>query len=247
MKILTLNCQQAEQSSLKGFLEKILKNKIYDLLLLQEVDDKVASFLVNPRYKIIREFNEEAEQISQICIVYRSEYDLVGKGFQSFSSMRHDRVRGFKHPCMGILWVDIKMNGRVLRASSIHLHSGLDRHVRLKELERAKKTLLNNFSGPIILAGDFNAGFFRERINMARILAPEFQWSTKDCGPTLDSRFSENTKRLLSRVAAFLSVFNFGVKLHSDHFFVKDLTVLSYEILPNRVSDHSPVELNLIQ
>src|SRR3989338_8812348 len=98
MKILSLNCQRGFQAALESFLHQTFENREYNILLLQEVDDKVFSFLNHSSYKALRVFNDETEQESQTCIVYRQGYKLIKNGFQSFASMRNDPWKGFKHP-----------------------------------------------------------------------------------------------------------------------------------------------------
>ncbi len=249
MKFLSLNCQHGEQPQLGDFLRRILNSREYDILLLQEVEEKVMAILDHPAYQLVRSFNKETGCDSQLCIAYRTGYKLSKIGFRSFSSMRYDPVRGFKHPCFGLLWAEIDAGEGILRAASTHLHSGIDRHVRLKELQIAKEILLSEGPGRVMLAGDFNAGFPREPKDMAGILTPDFAWLSEGCGPTLDSRYSENTAHLPSRIAAFLGLFNIGIHLRCDHVFIDKMTFDKgggkCSVLPDRVSDHSPVEFIL--
>jgi endonuclease/exonuclease/phosphatase family metal-dependent hydrolase len=247
MKILSLNCQRGYQKGLEGFLHNVLESKAYDVFLLQEVDDKVLSFLTHPSYVSAHVFNEEAQAESQVCILYRQDYKLLKTGFQSFSSMRNDPLRGFKHPSFGFLWVDLIIEGKAMRFGSIHLHSGIDRKARMAELNLAKEVFLKEPYTSAILAGDLNTGYPRESLHMARALGPEFIWESKNIGPTLDSRYSENVPHLPNRVAHFLGLFNIRIPLWTDHFFVDAKTagtcILSCKVLPDKISDHSPVEL----
>jgi len=246
MKILNLNCQKGEQPMLESFLRKALDGGSYDFLLLQEVDAKVLAFLQHPSYALLRVFNEETGQDSQLCIAYRKTCRLSKSGFKSLSFMRYDPVRGFKHPAFGVLWADFEIGGKMIRVASVHLHSGTDRHIRLAEMEMVKKILLEGDHLPTAVTGDFNAGWPGECDGLARVFAPEFSWMTKELGPTLDSRYSENVAHITNRVAAFLGIFNIGIRLRTDHAFLDSKTAGSYSmicsILPDRVSDHSPVE-----
>ena len=249
MKILSLNCQQGYNLALKDFLHHIFDIKSYDFVLLQEVDEKVLSFLDNSSYKLVRSFNEETGRDSLLCIAYREQYLPIKTGFKSFAFARKDHMHGFKHPAYGLLWADFKIENRIIRIASIHLHSGTDRRVRLKELQVAKKLLLDDTTSSVIFAGDLNAGFPSEPINMAQTLLPEFIWETKDIGPTLNSRYTENVPHLPNRIAAFLSIFGMGIKLRTDHFFVDresvKTSIIHCSVLPDRVSDHSPIELTI--
>jgi len=247
MKILSLNCQRGMQSSLKDFLSQKFDTEKYDFFLLQEADKKVLDFLNHPLYKLLSVFDSDAKQKSELCIVYKTKYNLIQHGFKSFASMRKDPLLGFKSPSFGLLWADFEIADKITRVATIHLHSGIDSRARLKELRLAQKILLDESPVPhVILAGDLNAGFPGEQKQMARVLAPEFAWTTKDIGPTLDSRYSENVAHLPNRLAALLRLFNTGVQLRTDHFFVNQQTIQGNNIesskLPDRVSDHSPVE-----
>jgi len=247
MKILSLNCQQGYNPALKDFLHHLFDAEAFDFLLLQEVDEKTLLFLNDPSYKLVRSFNKETGQDSQLCIAYQEKYFPISTGFKSFASMRKDPISGFKHPAYGLLWVDFKIEEKRMRIASIHLHSGTDRQVRLNELLVAKKLLLEGVHSSVIFGGDFNAGFPSERTDMAGVLIPEFMWATSDIGPTLNSRYSENVPHLPNRIAAFLSAFGVGIKLRTDHFFINresaEDNVVHCLVLPDRVSDHSPIEL----
>lgn len=249
MKFLTLNCQRGHQAELQDFLRNILDAGTYDFLLLQEADQKVLSFLEHPAYKLARAFNEEVGQISELCIVYRSAYKLIQQNFQSFASMRNDPWRGFKHPSFAVLSGTFDMNGKPVRVGSVHLHSGIDRQARLAELAKAKSLLLKGASMPTIFSGDFNAGYPGEARRMAKYLAPEFIWPSQGLGPTLDSRYSENLPHLPNRIAAFFGFFNIRIPLWTDHFFTNQTIASGHTIkcrvLPDRVSDHSPIEFSL--
>lgn len=249
MKFLSLNCQRGYTTGLQDFLRDTLDVGAYDFLLFQEVDKKVLSFLQHPSYKLLRVFNQEVGQESELCVVYRRTYDLTRQDFQSFASMRNDPWRGFKHPAFAILSGTFNVDGKFIRVGSIHLHSGIDRQARLAELMKAKTLLLENSSMPIIFAGDLNAGYPGEAGRMATYLRPEFIWVSQGLGPTLDSRYSENLPHLPNRIAAFLSLFNIRIPLWTDHFFANQTAAadqgMRCRVLPNRVSDHSPMELTV--
>jgi len=250
MKILSLNCQKGYQTGLKGFLRRVLEEKKHDFLLLQEVDSRVIPLLQSPDYKIVRASNQETGQESYLCIVYRGSYTVRETGFKSFATMRKDPVHGFKHPCPGILWADIDIGPEVFRVASIQLHSGLDRGVRLAELKLGKDSI-GGVSTKTLLAGDFNSGFPGERKKMAGILTPEFEWASENLGPTLDSRYSENVAHITNRVAALLGFLNIGVRMQIDHVFVNQMLTKTSRtkcsVLPDHVSDHSPVEIDLLR
>ncbi len=249
MKLLTLNCQRGYQPGLESFLKELLEQNTYDFLLLQEVDNKVLEFLKHTSYKSVRAYCKEAEQDSELCIVYRSSFNVTETGYQSFAGMRNDPWRGHKHPSFGLLWGKFEVEGMPWIMSSIHLHSGIDRKARTAELTLIKKMLLEHSPILTIFSGDSNAGFPGESASMARLLAPEFSWVSKNIGPTLDSRYSENVPHLPNRIAAFLSLFNIKIPLWTDQVFASRKVVERYtvtcRVLSDRVSDHSPVEFVL--
>jgi len=249
MKLLTLNCQHGDQSLLKDFLSRTLNAEEYDFLLLQEVNEKVMAFLKNPAYEVVRPFNGEIGQSSQLCIAYRKHYLSKGTGFRSFASMRKDPVRGFKHPCFGIFYMDFEIDKKIWRIATTHLHSGMDSNIRIAESRLAKEVLLTAAPEFIMIAGDFNAGLPYERGRIAQLFSPELAWGTKTLGPTLDSRYSENVAHFPNRIAALLRIFHVGIQLRTDHIFVNRRIMSDYAIqchvLPDRVSDHSPVEFTV--
>lgn len=247
MKILSLNCQRAYQQGLDSFLRNTLDSQRYDFLLLQEAEQKVVAFLDHSRYRFLLAFNEEAGEDAQVCIVHKYAYPVIGQGYRSFSSMRNDPWRGRKHPSFGFLWGEFDVAGTPWRFGSIHLHSGIDRKARAAELALAKNLLLELPPMHTVFGGDSNAGFPGESAVLAKLLEPEFAWASRSLGPTLDSRYSENVPHLPNRIAAFLSFFNVKIPLWTDQVFCDSKTAIDFDmqcrVLPDRVSDHSPVEL----
>jgi hypothetical protein len=65
--------------------------------------------------------------------------------------------------------------------------------------------------------------------------------------PTLDGKYSENVPRLPNRIGALLRFFGIPTRLWTDQVFVDAATAAKSDIqsrvLPDRVSDHSPVEV----
>lgn len=247
--ILSLNCQRGHQVNLGNFLKRILKDELYDVLLLQEVDASVLPFLEHSSYNIIRVMSENGTDESELCIAYRNTYTLLGQGFQSFTSMHTDPWRTFRHTPFGILWCDLEVEGTKVRVGSIHLHSGINALTRFRELALAKKLLLKDISVPTLFAGDFNAGYPGEAHTMARKLKPEFTWTTKRAGPTLNSFYTEHGPHLFNKVARLLASVHLGFRFRTDHFFSnhqqEPALRVTCRVLSDRVSDHSPVELRI--
>lgn len=247
LKILSLNCQRSYQPGLENFLKRTLESKTYDFLLLQEVNEKVLTYLQNPSYTLVRAFNPDIGAESELCIAYRQNYRLLGQEFISFALMHKDPLCGWKHPSFAALQADVSVNGARIRVGSVHLHSGFNGRVRRAELIKIKRLMLEGFPVPTYFSGDFNAGYPGEATRMARFLSPEFAWGTKNIGPTLDSRYSENAPHLPNRISRVFAWINVSIPLWTDHFFVDRATAEKYtvecRVLPDRVSDHSPVEM----
>ena len=117
------------------------------------------------------------------------------------------------------------------------------------EIVRIKEQALALIQGgdAFVFGGDCNFGLPGERARAECFLAPEFVCATRGLGPTLDGRYSENVPHLPNRIAAFLGFFGIPTPLWTDHLFVDAKTATSKSIesriLPDRVSDHSPVEI----
>ena len=252
LKILSLNCQRGYQPGLKDFLRKTLQDGKYDLLLLQEFGKEVPLFVQNVgSYKLLQTLNTDVDELSQTAILYRNEYELLDQNFIPFAKMRRDPVAGFKHATFGSLVARLKTNRGSIAVGSVHLHSGIDRKVRAAQIQKIKSQILSlvHSDDLVIFGGDCNFGFLGERANAERAFAPEFVCVTSKRGPTLDGRYSENVPHLPNRVAAFLGFFGIPTLLWTDQLFVDAATITSSSIaariLPDRVSDHSPIELVL--
>ena len=249
MKLLSLNCQKAYQPGLESFLKQILEEERYDFLLLQEVNEAVLGFLErSTSYRFLTATYTDSGLPSHLCIGYRSSADLVSRELHSFAGVHYDPVRGYKHSSFGLLSARFNFREEEVCVGSIHLHSGIDAKVRVRELQKAKEIGLR-FAGhsPIIFGGDFNLGYPGELSRACRVLAPEFSCATRTLGGTLDSRYSEYANHLPNKIAVALAKVGIGVKLKADHFFVNarfaSTERISVRMLPDRVSDHSPVEL----
>ena len=248
MKALSLNCQKGYQPGLKTFLQDTLSRGTYDALLLQEVSDTVREYLTHPEYRLLTAVDEVIGKKSMLCIVYREDMHLSARSYQSFSGLRFDPVVGYKHLGFGVLGGSFTYKGSKICLFSTHLHSGIDSAIRVKEL-RLLKEQIRDFvrNNPLVVGGDFNFGYPWELLRACRILAPEFLCVTHSLGGTLNSRYSELVNHLPNKVAHALARFGLGITLKADHFFVDQISAkketMYTHILPDRVSDHSPIEL----
>ena len=246
MKILTLNCQKGYRPEIKSFLGKILGAEDYDFLLLQEASSPVIAMIkeLNSSYKILDAFDEALGENSHVCILYKNKFDLAGNFFISFADFW-----GGKTP-KGFLLGNFSEGGKNICIGSAHLHSGLKPKIRMDELKIIKGKLLEykNENCPTVFGGDFNTGFPGEISKSEKILSPEFIRVSKNLGTTLDSRYTENANHIANRTAVFLAKFGIGIKLRTDHIYADSTLAktktFSCKILPDRVSDHNPVECN---
>ncbi|MDB5189785.1 MAG: hypothetical protein JWN49_111 [Parcubacteria group bacterium] len=251
MKVLSLNAQKAYNSNLESFLKKILESSYYDFLLLQEATESVLKyFRHSSEYSILTATDEAVGEQSHLCIVYRTSIPLLSHQIQSFAGMRFDPVRGYKHPGFGVLSASFKYEGKEVCLASVHLHSGIDAKVRVHELVLLREFVSQTVDSlPAIVSGDFNFGYPWELSRGTSLLAPELLCVTRALGGTLDSRYSEYANHLPNKVATFFAKFGLGIKLRADHFFVSqelaESSGIACRILPDRVSDHSPIELIL--
>jgi hypothetical protein len=252
LRVLSLNCQRGYQPGLEDFLHKTLGSENYDFLLLQEFAKEVPSFVQGfGSYELLRMPNTDVGELSQTCILYRKQYEILDRNFIPFAKMRRDPVMGFKHATFGSLLARFTIGESSVVVGSTHLHSGMDRKVRARQVEKIKSQVLSltRAGDHVIFGGDCNFGLPGERVRAEHVLAPEFICATSRLGPTLDGRYSENVPHLPNRVARVLGFFGIKTPLWTDQVFADAKTVASHEIycrvLPERVSDHSPVEITL--
>jgi endonuclease/exonuclease/phosphatase family metal-dependent hydrolase len=250
MKILSLNTQKAYNPNLAGFLKNTLESEEYDFVLLQEATEPVLNIVRNVGpYALLEAFSDEFQMQSHLSILYRNTFVLKDSTLFCYGRT-HPKV-GLQHAGFGILLGTFNVDGREVHIGSVHLHSGIRPGVRVEELHLLKKHLFpyTNNDSLVMFGGDFNFGFPGELRRACEILAPEFCCKTRTLGPTLNSRYTELLPNIVNKSAYYLKKIGLGISLRADHFFVNQRTAMQSNIvthiLPNRVSDHSPVELTL--
>jgi hypothetical protein len=249
MKVLSLNCQKAYQPGLKPFLQKTLEGNFYDVLLLQEASEEVLDFLDSTHgYAFLTAQDAVVGKRSMLCIAYRTSISLTAQDFHSFAAMRYDPVAGYKHLGFGFLCGKFEVEGDNYCFGTLHFHAGVDAKVRRKELMRMKETVLAFAQQtPVIVGGDCNFGYPWELLQACRTLLPELTCITRRLGDTLNSRYAEYVDHLPNKIAFWLSRVGISIKLKTDHFILSSgfarAHAVSTRILPDRVSDHSPIEL----
>lgn len=249
MKILSINTQKAYQPGLLPFLDHVICSEMYDAILLQEaVEPVLAPLRTHTTYAILEAFNEEMAAASHLAILYRSSWTLSSSQLYSFG-MLHP-FAALQHAGFGLLRGTFDTPSGSVMMGSVHLHSGWLPQVRVQEVRALKTCLMQDQEAdvPVIVGGDFNLGLPGEVSNGYRLLAPQFCSRTRTLGSTLDSRYSEPHHNIINTGAVFLARFGLGVRLKTDHFFVDAKTaerVVGERVLPDRISDHSPIELEL--
>lgn len=246
MQILSLNTQKAFQPTLAPFLRNTLESNQYDFILLQETTDKVLPLIRDiGSYTLLEAFDTHMGTQGHLVIAYRNNFELKDSVLDSYGTM-HPSPR-LRHTGLGALVGTFQTPSGNIKTGSVHLHAGLRATVRAKELARLKQSILSEAQDeiPTILGGDFNLGFPGEVLHACMYLSPEFVSKTRQLGTTLNSRFSEPNPNLVNMSAVFLSSLGIGFNLKTDHFFTDRSTASrsTARILPDRVSDHSPIEL----
>lgn len=248
MKVLSLNCQKGYNPNLPSFLDQMLSEEKYDFILLQEVTEKVSKNIEKEgTYKSLVTEHPVIKGQSLLRILYKQEYELIDQEFFS--------LEGY-HPAMtsklefGLLLGTFMNKDTKICMGTIHLHAGLRARVRNNEMMYLKGKLLQKEKDcATIFGGDCNFGPL-ELKRAFKQMSPEFSCPTLTIGPTLDSRFTEPAPSISNKVAVLLAKFGLKISLKTDNFFInqkasRTWSNISAKVLPDRVSDHSPLELKL--
>lgn len=247
ISVLTLNCQKGYHPDLKNFINKTLASNTYDFILLQEVTAAVIAMITETTttYQVYNPFDSILEDNTGVCVLHRSVFTVSDPLFLSFARVNHKispRGWGFAGGVFSVGEVSCLVG-------SVHLHPGLNINLRRKETRLIKEMIKGYIPKgfPIIVGGDFNVGFRRELVVARKIFQPEFLRVTKRLGTTLNSRYTEQAPFVLNKISVFLAKFGIGFTFRTDHFYVDATTTqnntIECRILPDRVSDHNPVEL----
>lgn len=250
-RVLCLNCQKGYHPAIKSFLESALASNLYDFLLLQEADEKIAAMIegFGSSYKSLSRTNDEVQRMSHLRIMYRNDFELKDNNFISFANM--NRLFAQKAE-LGFLTGTFVCNGETITVGSVHLHPGISLRIRRKEMAMIKNKLATYTSTslrtPMIFGGDFNSGP-SENAYIKKFFAPQFADTCLNIGPTLNSRYTERGPHHISKIANVLAKLGINITFKTDHILIDKATaeqcVASAVVLPDRVSDHSPIELTL--
>ena len=249
LKILSLNCQWAYNQEVKKFLQKILETDFYDFLLLQEANADVLTAVQKFKdYKQLGAFNTENQKQSWLHILYKKKFILKHSSFISFSQLN---LQFSQYPQLGFLVGTFQHNEEIATLGSLHLHPGYDFRLRVLESNMIKKHILATCdpAKAVIFGGDFNTGLPFESWRIRKILSPEFYESTKNNGSTLHSRYTQKGTHIIAKTANLLAAAGINISFRTDKIFVDQKTARQCKsatrVLPDHVSDHSPVELIL--
>lgn len=249
MKILDLNCQKSYNPNLKDFLRRNIASGEYDFILLQEADAKVLPIIKDGAYQLLGAVNPDNGIQSHICMLYRNNFKLESSDFVSFSKMNKQfALRGEPGFLLGVFDVGTKK----MVVASAHQHPGLWFKIRARELRMIKNKVSIYLNGniPVIFGGDFNLCFPWECGHATKVFAPEFFDATAKIDATLNSLYTEPGNRIDSKIGNILAACGIGVKFKTDRIFIDENTAKQHKIttciLPDRVSDHSPVEISIL-
>ncbi len=247
LDILTLNCQKGYGIGTAEFINNCLKEKQYDFLLLQEASPAIVEAIRLESYKLLRGFNEDVGDWSQVHILFRSEFVLEQHHFVSFANVRKRNARRRE---FGLLLGTFEIPAGRIIIGSLHVNAGIQVLARREEscMIRDAIRAYNTARLPVIFGGDFNSGLPGETARNDRIFSPDFTNCTSDSGPTCDSQYVEPVI-LLNRWARHLARIGIHFLLKVDHIYAAAATARQYtsscRVLPVRVSDHSPLVLSL--
>lgn len=252
MKLLSLNCQKAYNQNLEQFLSDTLASEQYDFLLLQEATEKVLAH-IRPfdTYKVLA--CEENGRPGLVCIVYRNTIALKSSQYALWPRLHSAEHSGKGHISFGVIAGVFAVHDRVMQIASVHLPSGVSayrRHERLPESMRLLATPTHVHT--TIFGGDCNFLHPSERARAERALSPEYVCVTGTLPATLNSCYTETLSdsvsyRIVTITAYLLRLLKICITFKTDHIFVDKGTVatksIATRVLPDRVSDHSPIEL----
>lgn len=246
-RVLTFNCQKGYPGNTVSVVSHWLKQGSYDFLLLQEASVNVIEnlHLKQAGYCMLSAYNHEVGVVSQLCILYKEKFSLDDSVFFSFANFKQQNSWRAE---FGLLLGTFKYQESRFVVGSIHLNPGFEFIVRKRELFFIRKSTLlyNKEKLPVLFGGDFNSMVPHEFKRNAKILGPQFVNATLDSGPTAQTQYLEPTV-FINRFALGLAKAGINFKGKVDHIYVdqdsSNSNIMQSRVLPDRASDHSPLEL----
>ncbi len=251
MKILSLNCQTNYHPRLKRFLKRTLVSERYDILLLQEANEKVVK-CIKKNKKYILTLPTQGTKKALTCIVSHKKIALSSHiDFLHFPYPYLEQTAFKDYHLFWLTCTIASIDNQEIVLGSMHLPAGFSSVLRKKHLKQSLQYIRKKYGDTMaILWGDFNFWFPWEMSEAAKLVSPSFACVSQEIPYTLDSYYTETGHGLTSYVALLLRYVWLSIKLKTDHFFTHKNILKKYKtqvrVLPHRVSDHSPIELVLI-
>jgi endonuclease/exonuclease/phosphatase family metal-dependent hydrolase len=241
LDILTLNCQKGYTEGISGFMEEVISEGRYDFILLQE-----SAFMTDPDnksgYGILRK--DTGDTHHELSIMYKNIHapeEVIFSDFRSFDASDANEY--------GVLAASFGVDDKKVIISTTHLHSGLRKKIRAKEMVFVKERIDDlGFGDMVVMGGDFNSGFPGEWKIRDGIMSPEYMSCGAGTGHTCDSRRSEHNIDL-GRLNRVLGKMGISFRFRVDDLYVDSKTASEREVccrkLDVEVSDHYPLELSI--
>lgn len=256
LKIITLNCQKAHQKGCSDFLQKLLDSEEYDFILLQEANKDVHKVVSKnlQEYSLISSENNLTNSHHEICLIYRSEFNLIKKEFLNFSSSDRKMLTQ-SGSAIGLFELNKEksslVNKKYILIGSLHLQSSYHVRTRQAELRKIKMAFQNlgeNFDTIKIIGGDFNNLIAGEKYLNDANLKPELVYASNFDDYTHDSGFLEKA-HLEKPLSKLLLIDKLKYKVKIDHYYVDAVNFCKYDFISETlkfdISDHRPVIMKI--
>lgn len=249
-KLLSLNCQKNRHPNLKNFLTKAIREKKYDFLILQEATSEILQYFKNQStYHIITP--RQGRQQSLLSIVYNTKkVDFISQKFQLWPHYISDENnKTLPYISYGILLGIFKKDKETIRIGSQHLPPGLNPKKRKGCLQKIQKLLQKEKTDHTLFGGDCNFGIPGEIQSSIKLFTPDYNIITQHLPPTLNARYTETTPNLTNQINRILKKLKIYIQLKTDHLYIDSNTAkntnIQTKVLKDRVSDHSPIEVQI--
>ncbi len=252
LKILSLNCQKNHQKSLWNFLTSLLIHETYDIFLLQEASGEVLNIFSSFWKYIPITYFDAKWKLCLTNIVYNSEkLQLKEKYYEPIlvdMFSLYEELSGFQGHGIN-MWI-FEYNKKQFNISSVHLPSGFRSRYRYKGFLKILQKIKKHSQGINIFGWDMNIVYPWESKKIFSFSKEKYLCSTQGLWYTLDSYYTENHLDFLwVKINNFFKKFGLSKKFKTDHIFMDQWAHnkhhASTKILPDRVSDHSPIEVIL--
>jgi endonuclease/exonuclease/phosphatase family metal-dependent hydrolase len=244
LKILSLNCQRGNISSLTPYITQVVADKEYDFILLQETGSAASELLQSFQNT---EYNQLAhkQRKNEIAIIYKKEFTLLRDAEINRSSLKPNPWGA----TMGIF--QNKKSSLCVGVCAVHLTSSYHVVLRFREIKAIAKnfnSLLDSKTDISFIGGDFNTIIPGEKYLHSWLLKKNFIRMDTNKHTYESARIEDHHKKSL--LGRWLFIHHLNHRLQLDRFFVDRKTNISQlysEVLPEIVSDHFPLVLKIKQ